>query len=125
MSTERAEDGPFAQTRWENLGELHVKTQPGCEQLAMEHLHKVLSPLQLPYPLLQKAARNVYNTVNRACVAQRSQALLIRCWIASPNDALNEQSWGFFLIERPLAEQPGAATPVYCIELYCYQDALP
>jgi hypothetical protein len=124
MSKEQADDGRLAQTRWQKLDELSLENQPGCEQQALMHLHKVLSPLQLPHPLFQKAARNVYNTVNRAHAAQRSQTLLIRYWVAHSADPVSERSWGFFLIERSLVEQSTAASSVYCIELYCYQDVL-
>ena len=125
MSKEQTADEPLAQTRWHKLAELYLENQLGCEQRALEHLHSVLSPQQLPYPLLQKAARSVYNTVNRAYAAQRSPLLLIRYWAVPPAAVVSERSWGFFLLERPLAEQLSTAAVVHCIELYCYQDASP
>ncbi len=91
---------------WQTLAEFTLTGEPGSESLAVEGVVQAVRDLHLPSAHLERlkaiVAEAALNAMQRCNTIPQSGALISIRVLASRANAVGQQGWGFFLIERAL-----------------------
>ena len=134
-----AADQAWPLGKWQKIGELPFRTEPGYEEEVLFVIQQMLSRLKLPVAVLEKLRTSVYNTFSRIGALKTNSEVLVlvfiaaRSWALDPDqgqDSPNEQAeravaaagWGYFLVERRCVACEERTETRHIVELYCYQE---
>ena len=114
-------DTPSAKS-WQVLGELELIAGPDADRTFSTWLAVILAPLELPADFLNKVMKSAQEVAARAMRNGMSFEHLHLLVFAPSTRSSNEQTWGFFRIEKVAAANANESPRDHAIEFYLYLE---
>lgn len=108
-------------TDWQILGEIEILLGVNAHPILDDWLMESIFPLHLHADFLNKIRKSAEEVATRAIQIETVQRTRLLIMIPA-NRRLNEQTWGFFRIEKVGLTEENENSPNHTIEFYLFPD---